>query len=74
MIFFRVAIMVQDYHDMCRGRVEPIGTVVLQHRLLEHLGYKVIQVPYFEYRVRDKLIHRVQLIESKLKAIVAPST
>lgn len=67
---FRVGVLVQDYHDFCRGRVEPIGVNVFAIRLLEAQGYTVLTVPYTEFRVKDKLIRRVQYIEGKLKEIV----
>lgn len=68
-LLFRVAILVHDYHDMCRGRLEPTGVNLFISNILEAEGYKVLTVPYVEFRPRDKLIRRVQYIESKLKQI-----
>lgn len=70
---FRVGILVADYHDFCRGRVEPTGVSVFAIRLLEAKGYSVLTVPYTDFRINDKLIRRVQYIESKLKEIVKES-
>lgn len=67
---FRVGILVQDYPDFCRGRVEPTGLSALAVRLLEAQNYAVLTVPYTEFKVRDKIVRRVQYIESKLKEIV----
>lgn len=55
---------------MTRGRIEPTGVNVLAVKLLEAQGYKVIIIPYTEFKPRDKLIHRVKYIESKLKEVV----
>ncbi|XP_026473999.1 LOW QUALITY PROTEIN: FAST kinase domain-containing protein 4-like [Ctenocephalides felis] len=66
----RIAMQVLDYHDMCQNLQEPHGAVALSRRLLEARGYKVLCVPYTEYQPSDKLIKRVQYLESKLKQIV----
>ncbi|KAJ8962133.1 hypothetical protein NQ318_018090 [Aromia moschata] len=66
----RIAILTYDYHDMSRGRVEPTGINCLAARLLEAQGYKILMVPYTEFKPRDKLVHRVQYLEAKLKQIV----
>ncbi|CAH1176904.1 unnamed protein product [Phaedon cochleariae] len=67
----RVAIMVYDYHDMCRGRAEPTGVNAFAANLLQAQGYRIVTIPYTEFKPRDKLIHRVQYLEAKLKDIVA---
>lgn len=54
---------------MCKGRSEPSGVNAFAARILEGDGYKVLTIPYSEFRIRDKLIRRVQYIESKLKAL-----
>jgi len=66
----KVAILTLDYHDMTRGRVQPSGISSLSTRLLESRGYKILQIPYHEYRSRDKLVQRVQYIENKLKTLI----
>lgn len=65
-----MGILAQDYYDFCRGRVEPTGVSALAVRLLEAQGYSVLTIPYTEFRPRDKLVRRVQYVESKLKEIV----
>lgn len=62
--------MAHDYHDMCKEQVEPTGLNVFAVKLLEVQGYRVVVVPYTEFNCRDKLVHRVQYLESKLKEIV----
>ncbi|XP_050499186.1 FAST kinase domain-containing protein 4 [Diabrotica virgifera virgifera] len=66
----RVAILAFDYHDMCRGKVEPTGVNNFAIRVLEAQGYKILTIPFTEFRARDKLVNRVQYIESKLKETV----
>lgn len=61
--------MVLDFHDMCKGCTEPTGIIVLATKLLLSQGYKVLSVPYTEYKIKDKLVERVQYLESKLKKI-----
>lgn len=62
--------MVQDYHDMTRGKIEPIGVNVFAYKVLEAQGHKVLTVPFTEFKAKDKLIYKVQYLESKLKEIV----
>ncbi|XP_023029568.2 FAST kinase domain-containing protein 4 isoform X1 [Leptinotarsa decemlineata] len=66
----RVAILTYDYHDMTRGRVEPTGINVFATNILRSQGFRIVTVPYVEYRPSDKLVQRVQYLESKLKEIV----
>lgn len=62
--------MAYDYHNMCIGKVEPTGANVLNSRLLEACGYKVLEVPYTDFKVTDKLVQRVQYLENRIKNIV----
>lgn len=67
---FRVAFMVLDYHDMCRGQEnEPNGIQSLAIKLLEKNGYTVLPVPYNEFSTREKVLKRVQYLDAKLKNI-----
>ncbi|XP_018334275.2 uncharacterized protein LOC108743267 isoform X2 [Agrilus planipennis] len=65
----RVAVVVYDFHDMCRGKIEPTGMHHLFERLLHAEGYKVLAVPYTEYNPHDKLVQRIQFLKNKFKAI-----
>lgn len=67
--YIKVAFLADDYNDMCRGRVELTGVNVLAGRLLESKGYRIIHVPHSEYKIRDKLVNRVQCLEAKIKAL-----
>ncbi|KAK4883062.1 hypothetical protein RN001_006381 [Aquatica leii] len=66
----KVAVIVLDFHDMCRGRVEPNGHNSLYFRLLEAEGYRILPVPYTEFNPQDKLVNRVKYIETNLKRLV----
>lgn len=66
----KVAIMIFDYHDMCRGQIDLTGANSLAVRLLKANGYKVLQIPFSEYSSREKLIYRVQYVEKKLKLLM----
>lgn len=67
---FRIAVMTYDYRDMCKGRIELTGVNALGIRLLKAQGYKVIEVPYTEFKATDKLTLRVKYLDKKLKEIV----
>jgi hypothetical protein len=66
----KIAVMGYDYHNMCRGKVEPTGANVLACNLLEAQNYTVLNIPYTEFKITDKLVHRVQYLENKLKYVV----
>lgn len=66
----RLALMVWDYHDMCIGDVEPTGINQFINKILTAQGYKVIPIPYTDFKVRDKIVFRVQYLQSKLKSSV----
>ncbi|XP_060524160.1 uncharacterized protein LOC132700689 [Cylas formicarius] len=72
--YSRIAIMVYDYHDMCVGRIEPTGISALAESILKANGYKVLAVPYTEFKPRDKIVYRVQYLEGKLKEIASGSS
>ncbi|KAH8346500.1 hypothetical protein KR084_001659 [Drosophila pseudotakahashii] len=68
----RVALMVIDFHDICHGTHRSgSGVTNLTFDLLERSGYHVIPVPYNEFSTSDKLLKRVQYLESKFKAIAS---
>lgn len=68
----RVALMVIDFHDICHGTHRSgSGVTNLTFDLLEKSGYHVIPVPYNEFSTSDKLLKRVQYLESKFKAIAS---
>lgn len=66
--------MVLDYHDMCKGLTsDPNGFSALAFKLLQKTGYNVLQIPHNEFSTSDKVLKRVQYLDSKLKNIVKQS-
>lgn len=71
LLFYSLAIMVLDFHDMCQGaHQQPSGVTALAFKLLEQKGYRVLAVPYNEFNTSEKLLKRVQYLEGKLKRII----
>lgn len=66
--------MVLDYHDMCKGSRDPNGFNALAFKLLEKIGYTVLPIPHAEFSTRDKVLTRVQYIDSKLKNMIKQSS
>lgn len=62
--------MVLDYHDVCRGQTDPNGFNAIAFRLLEKIGYHVLPIPFNEFSTSDKVLKRVQYLDTKLKNIV----
>lgn len=50
--------------------MHPTGRSLLSEKLLQIQGYKILTVPYTEFKPKDNLIQRVKYIETKLKSIV----
>lgn len=67
---FRVALMVWDYHDVCKGKHSLCGSAALSSELLKKSGYQVLNISYKDYNFRDKLTDRVSYIERQLRSIV----
>lgn len=65
-----MAVLVQHFHDMTVGKVVPSGINDFCEKLLNAQGYKILTVPYTEFKPRDNLLRRVKYIETKLKNIV----
>ncbi|VVC24876.1 RAP domain,FAST kinase leucine-rich,FAST kinase-like protein, subdomain 2 [Cinara cedri] len=71
---YLVAFMLTGFHDMCRGcHNEPNGITVLNTRLAQSLGYKVLSVPYTELGTKDTIVNRVQYLKENLKNIIIES-
>lgn len=62
--------MAQHYHDMTLGKVEPSGISEFCENILKAQGYKILTVPYTEFKPKDNIIQRVQYLEAQLKKIV----
>lgn len=71
--------MTMDYHDYCQSKGtttsldgqtrERSGIADFTFRLLERSGYRILEVPYNEFGVNEKLLKRVQSLEARLKKI-----
>ncbi|XP_075548446.1 FAST kinase domain-containing protein 4 isoform X2 [Dermacentor variabilis] len=69
----RIALVVLDYRDFTLHSQVPTGANALRMRLLKHLGYKVLQVPYTEYDEKKPVLQRVRYLHEKLLQCVARS-
>lgn len=67
--------MVLDYHDMCKGcKNEPNGYNALALKLLQKSDSHVLSIPHNEFSTSDKVLKRVQYLDSKLKEIFNESS
>lgn len=66
----RLAMLIWNYRDYTVGSQELTGINQLGLQLLEKKGYKVIQVPFYEYSMKAKTLKNVQYLESKIKEVV----
>lgn len=67
---FRVALMIYDYNDICKGTNDCTGINALAAKLLQSIGYKLLVVSYKEFKPTDKLTYRVKYLENKLKTLI----
>ncbi|KAK3875129.1 hypothetical protein Pcinc_019982 [Petrolisthes cinctipes] len=63
----RVALFVWNYSDFAVGSQELTGINKLGVELLRKKGYKLVQIPYFEYNMKGKALRNVQYLEGKIK-------
>ncbi|XP_066945857.1 FAST kinase domain-containing protein 4 isoform X1 [Macrobrachium rosenbergii] len=63
----KMTVFVWDYKDYTIGSQELTGVNKLAVHLMEKIGYKVVQVPHFEYNMRGKTIKNIQYLENKIK-------
>lgn len=66
----RLAMLIWDYRDYTIGSQELTGINQLALKLLEKKGYKVVQIPFYEYNMKAKTLKNVQYLESKIKEVV----
>ncbi|XP_072765045.1 FAST kinase domain-containing protein 4 isoform X2 [Anoplolepis gracilipes] len=59
----RIAIMVHNYHDYCRGQNDLLGSTYLYTQLLKARGYKLISIPYENFSIQDKIDKRVNYLK-----------
>nr|XP_045590784.1 FAST kinase domain-containing protein 4-like [Procambarus clarkii]XP_045590785.1 FAST kinase domain-containing protein 4-like [Procambarus clarkii] len=68
----KLAMLVWGYRDYTVGSQKLIGINQLAVQLLEKKGYRVIQIPFYEYNMKAKILKNVQYLESKVKGVVEP--
>lgn len=66
--------MTLDYHDYCQSKSlteerHVSGIIDFSFRLLSRSGYRIVEVPYTEFGVNEKLLKRVQFLEGRLKKV-----
>lgn len=64
---FRVAVVAYDYYDMTKGKIQPTGINVFSQHLLSAMGYKVVAVPYTDFKISDKIVNKVKFLETQLR-------
>lgn len=62
-----MAILIQDYKDLCKGRTMSTGVQGLKERLLTQSGYRVVKVRQGEFDPKDKLVKQLQQLEQLIK-------
>lgn len=67
LVVFRVAVIVLNYKDLCKGKSFSTGAQALRERLLTQSGYRVVTVKHTEFDPRDKLVKKVQYLEQLVK-------
>ncbi|XP_057376094.1 FAST kinase domain-containing protein 4-like [Daphnia carinata] len=67
----RVAVIVLNYKDLCKGKPFSTGAQGLRERLLTQSGYRVVTVKHTEFDPRDKLLKKVQNLEQLVKNAVS---
>ncbi|XP_012283739.1 protein TBRG4 isoform X2 [Orussus abietinus] len=65
----KVAAVIQNYHDTCKGKQDPVGLFTLFIKLLKQKGYEVLVIPYTEFKSTDTLVERIKYISKRLKSI-----
>lgn len=59
----RIAIMVHDYHDYCRGQKDLVGSTYLYTQLLKARGYHLITISYENFSIQDKIDKRINYLK-----------
>lgn len=59
----RIAIVVHDYHDYCRGQKDLVGSTYLYTQLLKARGYDLIMISYENFSIQDKIDKRINYLK-----------
>lgn len=66
---FRIAVLVHDYHDYCRGQDDLIGSTYLYTQLLQARGYNLVTVSYKNFSIQDTIDKRVNYLTQCIKNV-----
>ena len=69
---FRIAVIVLNYKDLCKGKPFSTGAQGFRERLLIQSGYRVVKVKHTEFDPREKLVKKVQYLEHLIKNVMSP--
>jgi len=67
--YFRIAIMVHDYHDYCIGQNDLVGSAYLYTQLLRARGYELITISYENFSIQDNVIKRAEYLKQCMNSI-----
>lgn len=67
----RVALVVQDFKDFTLHNVQLNGYGSLVVRILQKMGYTVVQIPYFEYDCEASTVKRLQYLQQKILEVIS---
>lgn len=70
----RIAMLLNDYNDYCRGKKDPLGMIQLRVKLLEAQGYHTVMISYDNFGLEDKIIKRVNYLKQCIQSIQARLT
>lgn len=65
----RIAVLVYDYHDYCRGQDDLIGSTYLYTQLLKARGYNLVTIPYKNFSIQDTIDKRVNYLTQCIKNV-----
>lgn len=65
----RIAILVCNYHDYCRGQNDLIGSTYLNTQLLKARGYNLVTISYKNFSIQDTIDKRVSYLTQCIKNV-----
>jgi hypothetical protein len=68
---FRMALLILNYKDTCLGTSYPVGLQAFREHLLSLSGYTVVRVSHSDFYIKEKLLKRVQILETLMKTAIS---
>lgn len=68
----KIAVLIWTYEDYTTGSITLTGLSNFAVQILEKKGYKVVQIPHYEYDLSAKTLKNVQYLDKKIKEAVLP--